>query len=216
MLDNIYYLSLVITFVCGLSVYKKLDKGFKLLVLYMGFSIAYEFASAQGWTMWRRTNATCNNFEGIIEFCVFTYFMASLVKKSRDQKKIYLVAAVVLSLSFVDMLFIQGFLKRNTIAEIANCLYLLTLICIYYYNLFDEAEESIVLLKSPSFLAATGLFFYIASKSFFYSCFSYMAYKNNYHFYILASIIPVIANLFLNVLLIMAFLYSLNSRKLSL
>ncbi|WP_143014170.1 hypothetical protein [Mucilaginibacter pineti] len=182
----------------------------------MAFSIVYECPLIERWLIWNGTNAPGNNFVEIIEFCLFTYFMASIIQKPTFKRNIYVIASFILLLSFTNMLFVQGFWKRNTISGLSQCLFILTLVCTYYYILLNEAKEEIMLLKHPPFLAATGLLFYIASKSFFYSCFSYMAYKNNYHFYILAGIIPSLANLFLNFLLIVSFAYSSKTEKRSL
>jgi hypothetical protein len=116
-------------------------------------------------------------------------------------------------LSFIDIFFIQGFWHRATLAIVLQGLFILTLVCIYYYNLLVEAPEHLFLLRHPPFLAATGLLFYFLSLTFYYSFFSYMLYKNTYHFAILASTIVGIANLMLNAILIYAFICSSKNSK---
>ncbi len=216
MLYNIYYISVIVTFFCCLYVYKQLDRTLKWFLPYLGFVIVYEFASMCGWLIINHTNSWCSNLEELMEFTLFTYFMTSLAKKAAYKKKVYIPAICVILFSFIDMCFIQGIWELNTIAIVLQDTFVLTLICIYYYNLFDEAEEGIMLIKHPPFLIATGLLFYYLSKTFYYSCFSYMVYKNNYHFYLLASIIPGLSNLLLNSLLISAFLCFSKTKKLSL
>ncbi|QEC76853.1 hypothetical protein [Mucilaginibacter ginsenosidivorax] len=162
-----------------------------------------------------KSNAWCNNLEGLLELALFTWFLASLVKNERYRKSVYKFAAIPILLSLVDIVYIQGFFKRATIAIVLQGIFLVVLICIYYRSLFEEADERLALLKHPPFLAATGLLFFFLSNTLFYACFSYMIYKNNYHFYIVATSIPGISNLLLNGLLAYAFLCSYNNKRIA-
>lgn len=216
MLYNLYFFSLIITFVVCLYAYKQLDGNFKWFLPYIAFVIIVEIASMRGLLVINHTNAWCNNNVQLMEFVLFTYFITSFGESKLYRKRVYLFASFIVLISIIDMLFIQGIWRQNTIALILQELFLLTLICIYYYNLLAEADERITLLKHPPFLAATGIFFYFLCNSAFYSCYSYMAYKNNYHFLILAKTIPGISNLFLNSLLTTAFLCFSKTKKLSL
>jgi hypothetical protein len=213
MLYNFYFISLIVTFFCCLYAYKKLDKNFKWFLPYLAFIIVYESASIFRLLIWRHTNSWCMNVVMLMEFILFTYFLTSLVKKESYKKRVYFLASIVILLSLIDMIFIQGVWKLNTIAAVLQNLFILTLVFIYYSNLFAEAREHLVLLKHPPFLVATGLLFYFLSNTFFYSCFSYMAYKNNYHFLILTRTIMGLSNLLLNLLLIYAFLCFSKKRK---
>jgi hypothetical protein len=152
----------------------------------------------------------------LIDFIFFAGFLTSLAKKESYKKRVYLLTSIVILLSLIDMIFIQGVWKLNTIAAVLQNLFILTLVFTYYRNLFAEAQEHLVLLKHPPFLVATGLLFYFLSNTFFYSCFSYMAYKNNYHFLILTRTITGLSNLLLNLLLIYAFLCFSKARRVSL
>jgi hypothetical protein len=156
--------------------------------------------------MINHTNSWISNFEEILEFSLFTYFMTSLANNVKYKKRVYFSAGIIIILSMIDMLFIQGIWKLNTLAMVLQSLFILTLISIYYRRILDEAEEGLDLIKHPPFLVVTGFLFYLLGKSFFYICFSYMAYKNNYDFYILSATMPGLANLLLNFLLIYAFL----------
>ncbi len=209
----IYLISLPITFGFSLHAYKKMDSNFKWFVPFFAFVIVYEFANLLNWLMINHTNSWCSNIEELIEFILYTYLMTSLVKRVLYKKKVYTLATIVILLSLIDMAFIQGIWRLNTMAIVLQALFILSLICIYYYNLLEEAEEGLVLLKHPPFLVATGLLFYFLSKSVFMSCFSFMIYKNNYHFYILAATIPGLSNLLLNSLLIYAFLCFSKTKK---
>ena len=212
----IYLISLPITFAFSLYAYKKMDSNFKWLLPYFAFEIVYEFANMRGWLIINHTNAWCNNLWEIVEFALFAIFITSLDERTSYKKKTHILVAVTILFIFIDVFFIQGFWKRATIAIVLEGLVIVSLICNYYYNLLEEAREHLVLLKHPPFLVTTGLLFYFLSNAAFYACFSFMVYKNNYHFYILAAIIPGLSNLLLNSLLIYAFLCFSKTKKLSL
>jgi hypothetical protein len=211
----IYLISLPITFAFSLHAYKKMYSNFKWFVPYFAFVSVYEFANLFDWLVINHTNFWAANFMELTEFILFTYLMTSLAKRVSYKKTVYLFAVVVILLSFIDMAFVQGIWKLNTIALVLQDLFILTLIYIYYHDLLKEATEGLVLLKYPPFLVVTGLLFYFLSKSLFYSCFSFMVYKNNYHFYILAATIPGLSNLLLNSILIYAFLCFSKTDKLA-
>lgn len=206
MLYNLYFISLIIAFLICLYTYKQLDRNFRWFRWYLPFVICVEVASMRGLLIINHTNSWCNNNISLMEFILFTYLITSFNEEALYKKKVYIFAGIIILISLIDMIFIQGIWRLNTIALILQELFVLTLICIYYYNLLKEAREHLVLLKHPPFLAATGLLFYFLSNSAYYSCYSYMAYKNNYHFLILAQTIPGLSNLLLNSLLISAFL----------
>jgi hypothetical protein len=216
LLFRLYLLSLPVTFAACLYAYKSLGNNFKFLLPYLGFVIVYVTADYFNLLLIKNSNAWGNNLEGLVDFVVFSVFIASLDKRKGYKKKIYILICIIVLLSFVDIFFIQGFWKRFTIAIVVHGLFILSLICIYYHNLLEEAQEQLFLLKHPPFLVATGLLFYYLSITFYYSFFSYMVYKNNYHFYILAYTVVGISNLLLNSLLIYAFLCFSKTKKLSL
>jgi len=213
MLFYIYYISLVITFFFCLKAYKNFEKNYRFFLPYFGFVLVYEIGDMFNWLVVNHTNAWSANFVELFESVLFAYFMASLVNKPLYKKRVYRYTAILIAFSFINVFFIQGIWKFNTISITLQGLFIITLICIYYYNLFDEAPENITLTKHPPFLIATGLLFYYLAKSFFYICYSYMAYKNNYHFYLIARTIPGLSNLLLNSLLVYAFLIIAKAKK---
>jgi len=216
LLYHLYLLSLPITFAACLYAYKSLDNNFKWFLPYLGLVIVYVTLDYFNLFLIKKSNAWCNNLEGLIEFVLFAYFIASFDNRASYIKKVHILTGVVVLLSLIDTVFIQGIWKRFTIAMVLQDLFILSLICIYYHNLLEEAKEHLVLLKHPPFLAATGLLFYFLSNAIFYSCFSYMVYKKNYHFYILAGVIPGVSNLILNLVLVYTFLCFSKTKKLSL
>jgi len=212
LLFNFYLLSLPFTFAACIYAYKSFDNSFKPFLIYFPAVIAYVIADFFDLLTINHSNAWCNNLEDLLDFAMFSYFIISQDKRSLYKRKAYVFAAVVILLSFIDIYYIQGFWHRSTMATILQGLFILILVCIYYYNLLEEAPENLFLLKHPPFLVATGLFFYFLSLTFHYSFFSYMAYKNTYRFALLASTILGIANLMLNAILIYAFLCSVKNK----
>jgi hypothetical protein len=165
--------------------------------------------------MWNHSNAWCSNLEGIVELGVFGWFIASLDKRKLYRKKVYLVVAAGSVITLIDMFFIQGFWNLGTIAIVIQNTILATLVCIYYHNLINNTDEYLDLLRYPPFYATIGLLFYALANFFYYAVFSYMLYKNNYHFYILARVITDIGCVFIYSLLAVSFLCFSRTKKLS-
>jgi hypothetical protein len=60
-----------------------------------------------------------------MEFILFMFFITPLNKRRSYNRKIYVIAGVIISIAFIDMLFIQGFWKKDTIALILHGLFVL-------------------------------------------------------------------------------------------
>ncbi|GAA3971654.1 hypothetical protein [Mucilaginibacter dorajii] len=213
MLNSIYLVSLLFSFACGLLNYNRLPKAYKWLTIYQLFAFCYELAIANKLLIWHHTNSWCNNLEGVIELLLFTYLLASFNELKPYKKAIYLVEGLVLIFTFVDIAFIQGFFKFDTIATVVMGIFLLILVFAYYYLLLTEATEDQKLLYTPDFLMASGLSLYLLGTTFFYACFSYMAYKNNPTFLIVARTIPNLANLIFVLLITLALLCFFRKKK---
>jgi hypothetical protein len=189
MLNSLYFFFECFAFICCLFVYKSLDKNFKGFLPFLAFIVIYEFANIKDWMLWRHTNTWCNNFEGLIEVTFYSRFIASLDKRTSYRKKVTYLLLIVLIISFIDMLFIQGIFSGNTIAGVVQCSFLAILICIYYYNLINNSDEYLDLIHYPPFLATIGILFYTIATVFYQAAFSYMVYKNNYQFYIIYKVV---------------------------
>jgi len=204
-LYHTYYASLFVTAVFCLYAYKYLDANFKWLLPFILFCILFETASEFDWLIINHTNASATNFEEIIEFILYTRFLLSLSDRRFHKRKAYVCFGIILLFGVINMVVLQGFWKMNTITMVLQSLFIITLVVNYYYRTLDKAEKGLELIKHPPFLIVTGLLFYFLGKFFLYTCFSYMAYKNNYDFYILAATIPGLSNLLLNFMLMYAF-----------
>ncbi len=205
-INTVALISYFLTFVCGLITYKKLPKLYKWLTWYQLFAFVYELASAFKLLIWHHTNSWCNNMEGIVELVLFTHLLASFNQFKPYKRRIYLFEALVLIFTFIDIAFIQGFFKLDTIATVVQGVFLLILAFAYYYQLLDKAGEDEKLMYNPDFLFTTGLSLYLLGTTFFYACFSYIAYKHNHAFLIVARIIPNMVNILFNILIGLALL----------
>ncbi|MDN3581935.1 hypothetical protein [Mucilaginibacter flavus] len=205
-INTVAIISYLLTFVCGLITYKKLPNLYKWLTWYQLFAFFYELATASKLLIWHHTNSWCNNMEGVVELVLFTHLLASFPELKPHKRKIFIVEGLVLIFTFIDIAFIQGFFKLATIATVVQGIFLLVLAFAYYYLLLDEAAEDQKLMYNPDFLFTTGLSLYLLGTTFFYACFSYMAYKHNHAFLIIARIIPGTVNIIFNVLIGLALL----------
>jgi hypothetical protein len=195
--------------------YKKLDNNFKIFLPFLVFIVLYEFANVYNWLLIHHTNAWCNSLEGIVELAVLGYFIPSLDKRASYRKKAYAFVIAGIAFSFVDFFFIQGIWQLNTIAIVLQNTILAILVCVYYYNLINNTDDHLDLLHYPPFYATIGLLFYSLTNFFYYAVFSYMVYKNNYEFYILARVLTDLGCIFIYSLLAVSFLCFLRTKKLS-
>ena len=216
-LVDLYYVMDVVAFASCLFTYRKLDKNFKILLPLLSFLLVYDFVNIFGWMNIYHSNAWCNNIEDILLFAVFTRFIQGFDDRAKKRKQVYIGAGIIIVLSVLDILFLQGGIwKRATAATVLQNLYLIWMICNYYYRLLNtDTDENIELITHPPFLALTGIFFYYLTTTFFYSCFSYMVYRNNYHFAIIAGTLLNLTTFALHFLLSFAFICSFRKNRLS-
>ena len=205
-LYHTYYASLFVTFAFCAYSYQRLETNFKWFLPFLAFCVLYETANEFNLFLINHTDTWAANIEENLEFILISRFLASLSDKLRYKRAVYFIMCIIFIGAAINIAFVQGFWALNTITMVTEALTIVTLIFNYYYQLFEKAEEGLNLLKSPTFLIVTGLLFYFLGKFFFYSCYSFMAYKNNYNFYILAATIPALSNLLLNFMLIYGFL----------
>jgi hypothetical protein len=215
MLDYLYFFFELLALISCVYSYKKLDQNFKIFLPFLIFIVVYEYANIYNWLMWNHSNAWCNNLEGIVELFVYGRFMASLDKRKQYRKKVYIAVAAGTVITLIDMFFIQGFWNLGTIAIVIQNGILATLVCIYYHNLINNTDEYLDLLRYPRFYATIGLLFYALTNFFYYAVFSYMLYKNNYNFYILARVFTDLGCVFIYSLLAVSFLCFSRTKKLS-
>ncbi|MET3501102.1 hypothetical protein ABIC45_002714 [Mucilaginibacter rubeus] len=216
MLESFYFVTDVVAFFCCLFTYRLLDKNFRTLLPLLSFILVYDFVNLFNWLNLHHSNAWCNNIEDILLFAFFTRFIQAFDERPKRRKKVFIAAGIVILLSIADILFIQGVFKRATAATVIQDLFLIWMICNYYYRLLNnDTDEYIELITHPPFLALTGIFFYYLSTTFFYSCFSYMVYRNNYHFYLIAATLLNLTTFALNFLFSIAFICSFRKNRLS-
>lgn len=216
MLESFYFVMDVVAFACCLFTYRSLDRNFKTLLPLLSFILVYDFVNIFNWLNLHQSNAWCNNIEDIILFAFFTKFIQAFDERQEKRKRIYIAAGVVILISIVDILLVQGVFKRATIATVIQDLFLIWMICNYYYRLLNnDSDEYIELITHPPFLALTGIFFYYLSTTFFYACFSYMVYRNNYHFYLIAATLLNLTTFALNFLFSLAFICFFRKNRLS-
>jgi hypothetical protein len=183
----------------------------------LSFLLVYDFVNIFDWLNLHKSNAWCNNFEDILLFVFFTRFILLFNKRPGLKKRVWYLAIVVILFSLADIFFLQGVWKRATAATVVQNIFLIWLICNYYYYLLnDESDEYIELITHPPFLALTGIFFSYLAMTFYYSLFSYMVYRNNYHFYLIAATLLNLTVFAMNFLLSFAFICSFRKNRLSL
>ncbi|MDB5003441.1 MAG: hypothetical protein JWQ34_1666 [Mucilaginibacter sp.] len=211
---NYFYAELLALASC-MYAYRKLDSNFKIFLPFLAFVVIYEFANIYNLLLWHHTNVWSVNFEEIVELAVYGRFMASLDKRKTYRNKVYITIAAGIIISLIDVFFIQGFWSLGTIAIVLKNTILAVLVCIYYYNLLNNADDYPDLLGFPPFLATMGLLLYSLANFFYFAFFDYLVRKNNYVFLKLAQVIPQIGCILIYLLLSISFLCFLRTKKLS-
>jgi hypothetical protein len=211
--NGLYIYFELFALICCIVSYKKLDKNFKIFLPFLVFVVIYEYVNIYNWLLWHHTNAWCNNLEGILELGVYGYLIPSFDKRKTYRKKAYLFVAAGILFSFIDYFFLQGIWHLNTIAFVLQYSIVAILVCLYYFNLVKNSDEYLDLLSYPPFYTTVGLLLYSLASFFYYCFFSYMVYKNNFHFYILAKVMPTISSLILYTLLGVSFICFSRTKK---
>jgi hypothetical protein len=216
----LYYINFVFelfAFICCAYTYKKLDSNFKIFLPLLAFVVIYEFVNMYflNLLLWHHTNAWCNNLESIIELAVYGYFIASLDKRKTYRKKVHIAVIACLIITFIDIFFIQGFWTLCTIGIVLKNALLAILVCSYYYNLLNNADDYPNLITFPPFLATMGLLMYTLGNFFYFAFFDYLVNKNNDLFSKLSGIFPIIGCIFLYSLLTLSFLCFLKRGELA-
>jgi hypothetical protein len=217
MLFYSYFFFELFAFLCCVYAYRKLDSNFKIFLPFLAFVVVYEFICIffMKLILLHHSNAWSGNIEGIVELVVYGNFMASLDKRKAYRKKVYFAVAVGIAIALADILFIHSFWTLATTSILAQNIILASLVCIYFYNLFNNPNEYHDLLRFPPFLATLGLLLYSLANLFYYATFDYLLTKNNYHFFMIAHWAIEISCGFIYTLLGISFLCFSRTRKLS-
>ena len=203
---NIYFVFECIALLIVIIQYKKLKHTiYRHFLPYLIFIVVYEFLNLWDWLYINHSNLYLSNIEINISFIYYGYILKQLIRSSTYKKISTRLIIVALFCQVVNTAFIQGFWKFNSITVLFEYAIIIFVTCLYFYELINSISEG-AFIAYPSFWLNTGLLFFCLFDFLYFSSFAYMAYKNNYHYYLLASAIVNTANVILYSCLSVCFL----------
>ena len=186
---------------------------YKYFAPYLLYVVFYEKTSLYNWYSIHHSNLWINNFTIAFSFLFLSLVLCKVIKTPSYKK--WITSAIYFSLlcSAINMSFIQGFWKLDSITILLEYAIIITINFLYFYELMNYSGEPLNIIKLPGFWLNTGLLFFCLFEFLFFSSFAYMAYKNNYDYLLLFVFISYSANVILYSCITVALLCPQQTRK---
>ena len=195
--------------------YKRLKETiYKYFLPYLILIVIYEYGNIYNWFFINHSNLWITNLSETACFLFYTFFLKNLIRSKKLHKIIYVLILCSLLFSALNMAFLQGFLKLDTITMLFQYSIIIFIVCMYFYELMNSIDISVSLIALPGFWLNTGLLFYYLCQFLLFSSFAYMAYKNSYNYLMLFNVVANIANVILYSCLTICFLCFRRTNKL--
>jgi hypothetical protein len=168
--------------------------------------VIYEYGNIRDWFYINHSNLYITNISGLAFFLFFSIFIQRLINNQTYKKLIGIIIPLTLLCAIINVLFIQGFWRLDTITILLQFAVIIFIICIYFYELMNSIDISIPIIKMPGFWLNTGLLFFCLAQFLLYSSFSFLAYKESREYILLFLTFSNIANAILYTCLVVCFL----------
>jgi hypothetical protein len=207
MVNRIYLVFELIAFLAAVLQLKNIKyTQYKYFIPYLLFIILYEYGSIENVFVINHSNLWISNITLFVFFLFYSIFLYGLLQTDTFKKWIKVWIEISILLSILNLAFVQGFWSLNTITILLQFIIIIASTCLYFYELINNTKYKLVIVKLPGFWLNTGLLFFCLAEFLFYSSFTYMAYKKNYEYFVLFSIISNIANAILYSCLTVSFI----------
>jgi len=215
MFDFVYFLFEVAAFVVALFQIGKLKHSIYIYFIpYLIYVLFYEVATIYNLFSINHSNLWVTNINMTISFLFYGFFLSAIIKTPVFKKWIKRLIYLSIFCSVIDMAFIQGFWKLDSITILLQYGIIILINCIYFYELMNYTETELVVIKLPGFWLNTGLLFYCLSQFLVFSAFAYMAYKGSEEYRILFDMVGNMAYTIFYLCLTLAFLCPHKTTKL--
>jgi hypothetical protein len=203
----VYLFFEIIAFLTAVFQYPQIkETQYRYFIPYLLFIVIYEIGTILNWFSIHHRNLWLANFTMTLSFLFYCLFLRTIVKSQPLKRWIKRLVFLSIFCLIIDELFVQGFWDLDTIIILLEYGIIIFIVCFYFYELIDHPEHAMSIIKVPAFWLNTGLLFFCLAQFLFFSAFAYMAYKNDYNYYILFSVISNLANAILYSCLTAAFL----------
>lgn len=214
MLSNLYLYFELAGLITIVIKYNKLKHThYRYFLPFLLLILAYEIASLSDIFIIHKTNGWIVNLIYIVQSLFYIYFITWHFP-SRLKKSLRLMMCFVAAFTLVYIFTIGDFWHLAPYSILLQFALLIVTCCYFFYRLMYDANQTLFILKLPDFWVNTGLLFFCLAEFLFYSSYTYMAYKKNYHYLILFLIISNIANAILYSCLSISFLCFKPMKKL--
>lgn len=215
MFEYLYFIIELLALITLAVQYKKLEKTQYVYFLpYLLLIICYEAGSIYNLFNVNGSNEWITNVIITVEFLFYGSLLVNMLSRN-VKRRLFAVLGGTFLFTVIDVTFIQGFWKLATIAIMLQYIVLITLVCMFFYQLMQQAGEQLSLIRLPDFWVNTGLLFFCLAEFLFFAAFTYMTANKNYQNYLLWYIISNMANLILYSCLSVSFLCFSKNKKLS-
>lgn len=187
---------------------------YRAFLLYLAVIVAYELASIFNWGFTNGNNLFDVCIEVSFEFVFFSYFIISGNTNIRQRRIFTLTSALILIFTVIDIYWIQGINKLCTYAILLQYVWLIVLVCQFFFRKMQQFQSDVSLARQPDFWAHTGLLFYFLCQFLFFAAFTTMAYKKIHHFSLLSNVILGVSIVILYSCLAVSFLCFRRTTKL--
>ncbi len=170
---------------------------YRYFIVYLFLIVIYEIASLNNILSIRHTNLWAHNISFTLSFLFLAFTLRKLLKSPKF--KTWITWAIYFSIlcSAINMAFIQGFWKLDSITLLLQNAIIVVINFLYFYELMNYSGEHLNIIKLPGFWLNTGLLFFSLFEFLFFSSFAYMAYNNDYNYLMLFIFISYSANVIL-------------------
>lgn len=193
---------------------------FKLFLPYMVFIVWYEFTSItrsffmHKWFYINHSNLWIVNFEVTLEFLFYSFFVISSYRDKKDRRMYTFISLLFTLFTFIDIFFIQGFLKLCSIAIVLQYALLILMVCRFFYKTMQQFDKDTTLIKQPDFWVNTGLLFFCLAEFLFFASFN-LAYVRHIFFSTIFHLVSGLANIILYSCIAISFICYRRTRTIS-
>ena len=197
----------IIAFLTVLILIPKVKKtAYKYFVPYLFFVVLFEIGTILNWFSINHSNLWAANISMTFSFLFYSIFLLKMIKTNSFAKWIRRLIFLSILCFIINMFFVQGVWKLDTVTILIQFAIMIFITCVYFYELMNYTEEALIVIRLPGFWLNTGLLFFCLAQFLFFSAFAYMAYKHNYEYHMLFSVLSNLANAILYSCLTISFL----------
>lgn len=216
-IENTYFWFELFALIACIACFHKFNSlRYRAFLLYLTAIVIYELSTIFNWIFANSKNNNLFNvsLEIIFEFVFFSFFIISGNNNVKQQRLFTLTGMAILIFTVTDIFWIQGVSKLCTYAILLQYLFLIVLVCQFFFRKMQQFQADVSLARQPDFWAHTGLLFYFLCQFLFFASFTTMAYKKIAHFSLLKEVILDVSIVILYCCLAVSFLCFRQKTKL--